>query len=100
MSRTPSTTADTVGAGEMIEGPNDAVSIGRVQVGDILTIPGTSVHRCRVRMVRSAVPGVVWLYLAASTTGERLRGHVALPLNHSVLRHRTTAADSGRFPDD
>lgn len=86
---------------EIVDDPTEAVSIGRVEAGDIITIPGTSVHRCRVQMVRSAVPGVLWLYLADSITGKRLRGHVAMPLNRSVMRHHATrTSDSKRVPDD
>ena len=93
--------ADTMNGHEIIENSTVAVSVGSIAVGDVVTIPGTSVHQCRVQIVRSAVPGVVWLYLTDPTTGHRIRGHVALPINRSVLRHSTTpAAESDQTPDD
>lgn len=67
----------------------EPVSVVRVEVGDLVTIPGTSMRRCRVRLIRSSIPGVVGLYLTDSTTGHRLRRHIVLPLNQRVLRHRT-----------
>lgn len=79
----------------------ESVTAARIEVGDIIALPGTTAYRCRVQMVRSAVPGVVWLYLADSTTGERLRGHVALPLNQKVARHSTrVSGEPDRIPDD
>jgi hypothetical protein len=79
----------------------ESVTAARIEVGDIITLPGASAYRCRVQMVRSAVPGVVWLYLVDSTTGRRLRGHVAVPLNQKVARHSTRApGEPDRIPDD
>lgn len=98
------TTADDVSANEASMEPTDPadmVGVSRVQVGDIVTIPGTSLDRCRIRLVRSPVPGVIWLYLADSNTDWPLRGHVALPLNRSVLRHGVTApVDPDVAPED
>ncbi|MGY0387382.1 hypothetical protein ACWZJV_10455 [Nocardioides sp. WG-D5] len=75
------------------------VSAGRIEIGDVITIPGTPMRRCRVRLIRSAVPGVVWLYLTDST-GKRIRRHVALPLDQSILRHHTTPFDPDQIPED
>ncbi|MER6971921.1 hypothetical protein ABT304_12735 [Nocardioides sp. NPDC000445] len=75
------------------------VSASRIEIGDVITIPGTPMRRCRVRLIRSAAPGVVWLYLTDST-GERLRRHVALPLDQSVLRHHTAPSDPEQIPED
>lgn len=96
-----SNTNQVVNADELFPEPIDTVSLSQVEVGDIVTIPGTPAHRCRVRMVRSAAPGVIWLYLTEPTTGERLRGHIALPFDRSVLRHHaTTASATDQVPDD
>lgn len=84
----------------MTEDATESVSVGRIEVGDVVSIPGTSIHRCRVRLLRSAVPGVVWLYLA-DATGAKLPRHVALPVDHDILRHATTPAiDPAQLPED
>lgn len=72
----------------------ETIAASQVGVGDLVSLPGSSVHQSRVQMVRSAVPGVVWLYLIDSQTGERRRGHVALPVNQTLLRHRAGPATS------
>lgn len=46
----------------MTEDTTDEVSISRIEIGDVIT-----------------VPGVAWLYLTDATTGKRLCRHVALP---------------------
>ena len=76
----------------MVAEGTESIPAAWVDVGDVITLPGASVYRCLVQMVRSVVPGVVWLYLVDTKTGERLRGHVALPLNQTVLRHRAEAS--------
>ena len=92
---------DGLNADEVSTEPTDTVSVTRVGIGDIVSIPGTPVDRCRVRMVRSPVPGVIWLYLADPSTDWPLRGHVALPLDRNVLRHHATAStDSDQVPED
>lgn len=78
----------------------DPTGVAEVDVGDIVTIPGTSMQRCRVRMVRSPVPGVIWLYLADAVTDWPLRGHVALRLDRTVLRHHAAAVDPDQIPED
>lgn len=85
----------------MTEAGTVSVNVGRVEVGDVVTIPGTSMHRCRVRLIRSAVPGAVWLYLADSITDWPLRGHVALTLDRTVLRHhKSPVVDPDQIPED
>lgn len=84
----------------MSSDPADATGVAKVEVGDIVTIPGTSMQHCRVRMVRSPVPGVIWLYLADAVTDWPLRGHVALTLDRTVLRHHAAAVDPDQIPED
>lgn len=77
------------------------VRVSRIEVGDVITIPGTPMRRCRVRLIRSAVAGVAWLYLTDLATGERIRRHVALPLDQLILRHHATqVVDLDQTPED
>lgn len=64
----------------------EIVSAGQLAVGDVVTIRNGP-RRCTVQVIRNLVPGVVWLYLIDPDTGERIRGHVALPISQEVLRH-------------
>ena len=64
----------------------ESISVGRVRVGDIVTLAGTTVHRCQIQAIKSVVPGVRWLYLT-DQSGRRLPAHVALPLNQALARH-------------
>lgn len=63
-----------------------SISVGRVRVGDVVSLPGTTVHRCLVQAIKSVGPGVRWLYLT-DQAGRRLSAHVALPLNQALLLH-------------
>lgn len=85
---------------EISPDPSDPTAVAKVEVGDIVTIPGTSMQRCRVRMVRSPVPGVIWLYLADALTDWPLRGHVALTLDRTVVRHHAAVVDPDQIPED
>lgn len=67
--------------------PTESISVGRVRVGDIVTLPGTAVDRCHVQAIKSVVPGVRWLYLT-DQAGRRLPAHFALPLNQGLLLHK------------
>ena len=70
-----------------------------VAPGDVVTLPGVS-GRCRVHVARSAVPGVVWLYVVDAATGVRRRGHVALPLHQDVARHGAAPDSRDPAPED
>ncbi|GAA4081297.1 hypothetical protein ACFFOS_25050 [Nocardioides kongjuensis] len=83
----------------MDEGTVETVSIAQLEPGDVVTLPGVP-GRCRIQVARSAVPGVVWLYVADAVTGVRRRGHVALPLHQDVTRHGAAPAPRGRAPED
>ncbi|GAA1549321.1 hypothetical protein GCM10009788_58950 [Nocardioides humi] len=75
-----------------------SVTAAQLEPGDVVTIPGVS-GRCRIQIVRSAVPGVVWLYVVDASSGVRRRGHVALPLHQVVVRH-TGAASPAVDPEE
>lgn len=75
----------------MHEGTVETVTVAQLEPGDVVTLPGISA-RCRIQVARSAVPGVVWLYVVDAATGVRHRGHVALPLHQEVARHGAAPA--------
>lgn len=83
----------------MDEGTVETVTAAQVEPGDVVTLPGVS-GRCRVQVARSAVPGVVWLYVVDAVTGVRRRGHVALPLHRDVTRHVAAPAPRDPTPED
>ena len=71
---------------QAIESPTESINVGRVRVGDLITLPGTAIHRCHVQAIKSVGPGVRWLYLT-NHAGRRLPAYVALPLNQALLLH-------------
>ncbi|TQK69112.1 hypothetical protein [Nocardioides sp. SLBN-35] len=83
----------------MDEGTDETVTAAQLEPGDVVTLPGIS-NRCRVQLARSAVPGVVWLYVVDAATGVRRRGHIALPLHQAVARHGPAPAPRDPAPED
>lgn len=75
------------------------ITADQVHVGDVVTIPGTSVAGCRVRAVRSAASDAVWLYFV-DAAGARLRGHLAVPLDKALIRHSTGSSSEPERPED
>ena len=79
---------------------SETVRAAEIVAGDEVTLPGSPLGRCRVSLVRSVEPGVVWLYLVDPTTGSRVRGHVALAVDKEVERHGTAATATVALGDE